>query len=482
MIYLAFKPLIMKRDSLVFNLIDREEDRQKRGIELIASENFTSKQVMEAAGSVLTNKYAEGLPGKRYYGGCEVVDEIEQIAIDRAKKLFGATWANVQPHSGAQANAAVMLACLKPGDAILGFDLSHGGHLTHGSPVNFSGKLYQANFYGVEEATGVIDYDKVEEKALAVQPKMIICGASAYSRDWDYERLRAIADEVGALLLADISHPSGLIARGLLNDPLEHCHIVTTTTHKTLRGPRGGLIMMREDFDNPWGLTTPKGEIRKMSSLLDMGVFPGTQGGPLEHIIAAKAVAFEEALSDEYMHYVIQVKKNASVMAEEFVSRGYQIISGGTDNHLMLIDLRNKDLTGKLAEEIFENVARHELIEPTFVMGFPVDTSPLVRAHRDLPGVAEKWDLYIDGFELATGYSELIDPVVQRDRLVEQATLGAKGDLEAMQVDEDFLRAMEFGMPPMGGMGMGVDRLLMALTGLGIRETILFPLVKPEAD
>lgn len=346
----------MKRDTLIFDLISKEEDRQKRGIELIASENFTSKQVMEAAGSVLTNKYAEGLPNKRYYGGCEVVDEIEQLAIDRAKKLFGAAWANVQPHSGAQANAAVFLACLNPGDAILGFDLAHGGHLTHGSPVNFSGKLYQANFYGVEEATGVIDYDKVAEKAIAAQPKMIICGASAYSRDWDYARLREIADEVDALLLADISHPSGLIARGLLNDPLEHCHIVTTTTHKTLRGPRGGLIMMREDFDNPWGLTTPKGEIRKMSSLLDMGVFPGTQGGPLEHIIAAKAIAFEEALSDEYMQYVVQVKLNASVMAEEFVSRGYKLISGGTDNHLMLIDLRNKDLTGKLAEETLGKV------------------------------------------------------------------------------------------------------------------------------
>lgn len=346
----------MKRDSLIFDLIDQEEDRQKRGIELIASENFTSKQVMEAAGSVLTNKYAEGLPGKRYYGGCEVVDEIEQIAIDRAKKLFGATWANVQPHSGAQANAAVFLACLKPGDAILGFDLAHGGHLTHGSPVNFSGKYYEANFYGVEEATGVIDYDKVAEKALAVKPKMIICGASAYSRDWDYARLREIAEEVDALLLADISHPSGLIARGLLNDPLEHCHIVTTTTHKTLRGPRGGLILMREDFDNPFGITTPKGELKKMSNLLDMGVFPGTQGGPLEHIIAAKAIAFEEALSDEYMQYVLQVKQNASVMAAEFVARGYQLISGGTDNHLMLIDLRNKDLTGKLAEETLGKV------------------------------------------------------------------------------------------------------------------------------
>jgi glycine hydroxymethyltransferase len=346
----------MKRDQAIFDLITREENRQKTGIELIASENFTSKQVMEAAGSVLTNKYAEGLPGKRYYGGCEVVDQIEQLAIDRAKALFGATWANVQPHSGAQANAAVFLAVLNPGDPILGFDLSHGGHLTHGSPVNFSGKLYQPHFYGVEEKTGVIDYDKVEAKALEVKPKLLICGASAYSRDWDYERLRDIADQVGALLLADISHPSGLIAKGLLNDPLEYCHIVTTTTHKTLRGPRGGLILMRDDFDNPFGLKTPKGELRKMSSLLDSGVFPGTQGGPLEHIIAAKAIAFEEALSDEYMDYVLQVKKNAAVMAESFVGLGYQIISGGTDNHMMLIDLRNKDLTGKLAEETLGKV------------------------------------------------------------------------------------------------------------------------------
>jgi glycine hydroxymethyltransferase len=341
----------MKRDTIVFDLIAQEEDRQKRGIELIASENFTSKQIMEAAGSVLTNKYAEGLPGKRYYGGCVVVDKIEQLAIDRAKKLFGATWANVQPHSGAQANAAVFLACLKAGDSILGFDLSHGGHLTHGSPVNFSGKLYDAHFYGVEEETGIIDYDKVEAKALEVNPKMLICGASAYSRDWDYERLRNIANKVGALVLADVSHPSGLIARGLLNDPLDHCHIVTTTTHKTLRGPRGGLIMMREDFDNPFGYTTAKGEIRKMSTLLDMGVFPGTQGGPLVHIIAAKAIAFEECMSDEYMEYILQVKLNASVMADEFVSLGYKLISGGTDNHCMLIDLRNKELTGKLAEE-----------------------------------------------------------------------------------------------------------------------------------
>ncbi|MBY0432798.1 MAG: serine hydroxymethyltransferase [Cyclobacteriaceae bacterium] len=341
----------MKRDKLIFDLIEKEKHRQQSGIELIASENFVSKQVMQAQGTVLTNKYAEGLPGKRYYGGCEVVDEIEQIAIDRIKELFGASWANVQPHSGAQANAAVMLACLKPGDKILGFDLSHGGHLTHGSPVNFSGKLYQPSFYGVEQATGLIDFDKVMETALREKPKMIICGASAYSRDWDYKKLRAAADAVGALLLADISHPAGLIARGLLNDPLEHCHIVTTTTHKTLRGPRGGLIMIGKNFDNPWGLKTPKGELRKISSILDSGVFPGTQGGPLEHVIAAKAVAFAEALSDEYMAYIVQVAKNAKVMAEEFVKRGYKIISGGTDNHLMLIDLRSKNLTGKIAEE-----------------------------------------------------------------------------------------------------------------------------------
>ena len=346
----------MERDQVIFELIGQEEDRQRRGIELIASENFTSKQVMEAAGSVLTNKYAEGLPNKRYYGGCEVVDEIEQIAIDRAKELFGATWANVQPHSGAQANAAVFLACLNAGDPILGFDLSHGGHLTHGSPVNYSGKLYDPHFYGVEQESGLIDYEKVAQKAKEVKPKLLICGASAYSRDWNYERLREIADEVGAILLADISHPSGLIAKGLLNDPLEYCHVVTTTTHKTLRGPRGGLILMREDFDNPFGLKTPKGELRKMSALLDSGVFPGTQGGPLEHIIAAKAIAFQEALSDDYMHYILQVKKNASVMADAFVEKGYQIISGGTDNHLMLIDLRNKDLTGKIAEETLGKV------------------------------------------------------------------------------------------------------------------------------
>ncbi|WP_345212589.1 serine hydroxymethyltransferase [Mucilaginibacter gynuensis] len=340
----------MKRDKLIFKLLDEEQQRQEEGIELIASENFVSKQVMEAAGSVATNKYAEGLPGKRYYGGCQIVDEIETIAIDRAKQLFNAEWANVQPHSGAQANAAVMLACLQPGDKILGFDLSHGGHLTHGSPVNFSGKLYEPHFYGVVKETGLIDYAQLEKVALEVKPKMIICGASAYSRDWDYEFIRAVADKVGAIVLADISHPSGMIARGLLTDPLPHCHIVTTTTHKTLRGPRGGLILLGKDFENPWGIKTPKGETRMMSSLLDMAVFPGTQGGPLEHIIAAKAIAFGEALSDSYMKYILQVKKNAEAMAKAFVDRGYEIISGGTDNHLMLIDLRNKNITGKAAE------------------------------------------------------------------------------------------------------------------------------------
>ncbi|MBT3646614.1 MAG: serine hydroxymethyltransferase [Flavobacteriales bacterium] len=341
----------MERDEQVFDLINEEHDRQRHGIELIASENFVSDQVMEAMGSVLTNKYAEGYPGKRYYGGCEVVDQVEQLAIDRLKTLFNAEWANVQPHSGAQANAAVLLACVKAGEPILGFDLSHGGHLTHGSPVNFSGKYYKSNFYGVEQDTGVIDYDKVESKAKEVMPKIIICGASAYSRDWDYERLRTIADSVGALLLGDVSHPSGLIAKGILKDPLPHCHIVTTTTHKTLRGPRGGVIMMGKDFENPWGLTTPKGTVRKMSAILDSGVFPGTQGGPLEHVIAAKAVAFQEALSDEYMTYCLQVLKNAQVMGEELVKRDYKVISGGTDNHLMLIDLRNKDITGKEAEK-----------------------------------------------------------------------------------------------------------------------------------
>ena len=344
----------MKRDTLIFDLIDKELDRQEHGLELIASENFVSQQVMEAAGSILTNKYAEGLPGKRYYGGCQVVDDIENIAIDRAKKLFGAAWANVQPHSGAQANAAVMLAVLQPGDKILGFDLAHGGHLTHGSPVNFSGKYYQPYFYGVKKEDGLIDYAKLEEVALAEKPKLIICGASAYSRDWDYAFIRKVADQIGALVLADISHPSGFIARGLLNNPLPHCHIVTTTTHKTLRGPRGGLIMMGKDFENPWGLKTPKGEVKMMSALLDMAVFPGTQGGPLEHIIAAKAIAFGEALTDDYLVYIKQVAANAQAMAKAFVAKGYGIISGGTDNHLMLIDLRNKNITGKLAESALE--------------------------------------------------------------------------------------------------------------------------------
>jgi glycine hydroxymethyltransferase len=340
----------MKRDTIIFDLINDELNRQEHGIELIASENFVTKQVMEAMGSVLTNKYAEGLPGKRYYGGCEVVDKVEQLAIDRLKELFGAAWANVQPHSGAQANAAVMLACLNPGDAILGFDLSHGGHLTHGSPVNFSGKLYAPNFYGVEKETGLIDYDKVAAKALEVKPKLLICGASAYSRDWDYARLRKIADSVGALLLADIAHPAGMIAAGILTNPLPHCHIVTSTTHKTLRGPRGGIIMMGKDFENPWGHKTPKGEVKMMSALLDAAVFPGTQGGPLEHVIAAKAIAFGEALTQEYKDYMKQVQVNAQAMAKALVEKGYQIISGGTENHLMLIDLRNKNISGKAAE------------------------------------------------------------------------------------------------------------------------------------
>lgn len=338
------------RDNQIFDLIQKEHNRQLHGIELIASENFVSTQVMEAAGSVLTNKYAEGLPGKRYYGGCEVVDEVEQIAIDRLKELFKLSWANVQPHSGAQANMAVFLACLQPGDKILGFDLAHGGHLSHGSPVNISGKYFQPFFYGVEKETGLINWDKVEETATKEKPKLIICGASAYSRDWDYARLRAIADKIGALLLADISHPAGLIAKGLLADPFDHCHIVTTTTHKTLRGTRGGVIMMRNDFENPFGISTAKGKIRSMASLLDSGVFPGTQGGPLEHIIAAKAIAFGEALTDNFGTYAAQVQKNAKVMAQAFVDKGYSVISGGTDNHLALIDLRPKGLTGKLAE------------------------------------------------------------------------------------------------------------------------------------
>lgn len=389
--------------DIVFDLIDKELHRQQTGIELIASENFTSENVMRASGSVLTNKYAEGLPSKRYYGGCEIVDQIEQLAIDRAKELFGAEWVNVQPHSGAQANAAVMLAILKAGDQILGFDLSHGGHLTHGSLVNFSGKLYTPAFYGVEKDTGRIDMDKVEAKALEVKPKLIICGASSYSRDWDYERFRKIADSVGALLLADVSHPSGLIAAGLLNNPLPHCHIVTTTTHKTLRGPRGGMIMMGKDFDNPWGLKTPKGNIKKMSSLLDGGVFPGTQGGPLEHIIAAKAVAYQEALQPEFRAYGEQVMKNAQALAGAMVSKGYQIISGGTDNHLMLIDLRPKSdsLTGKVAENtlvraditVNKNAVPFETRSPFVTSGIRIGTPAVTTRGMKEPEMIKIADL-----------------------------------------------------------------------------------------
>ena len=344
----------MQRDKVLFDLLNRELVRQREGIELIASENFTSLQVMQAMGSVATNKYAEGYPGKRYYGGCEVVDEIEQLAIDRLKQVFNASWANVQPHSGAQANAAVFLACLKPGDKILGLDLSMGGHLTHGSPANFTGKYYQAFHYGVDRETGLVDYDQLERIARTEKPRMIICGASAYSRDWDYARIRAVADEIGALVMADIAHPAGLIAKGLLNDPFDHCHIVTSTTHKTLRGPRGGVIMLRHDFENPFGIKDPKGNIRPMSALLDLAVFPGMQGGPLEHVIAAKAIAFGEILTDEFMTYQQQVQRNAQAMAASFVGRGYHLISGGTENHLMLIDLRNKNITGKKAQETLD--------------------------------------------------------------------------------------------------------------------------------
>ena len=373
------------RDTKLFDLIQQEKIRQTEGIELIASENYASKEVMEAAGSILTNKYAEGLPGKRYYGGCVVVDEIEDLCRERLKKLFDATWVNVQPHSGAQANAAVMLAILNPGDKILGFDLSHGGHLTHGSPVNYSGKIYKPYFYGVKKEDGFIDYEALERTALKEKPKLIICGASSYSRDWDYKLIREVADRVGALVLADIAHPSGLISRGLLNDPLDHCHIVTSTTHKTLRGPRGGIIMIRDDFENPFGIKTPKGTLRKISSLLDSGVFPGTQGGPLEHIIAAKAVAFKEALSDNYLDYVVQVKKNAAAMSSEFIKKGYNIISAGTDNHLMLIDLRNKNITGKEAEEnlgkaditINKNMVPFDTESPFVTSGMRIGTAAI---------------------------------------------------------------------------------------------------------
>jgi glycine hydroxymethyltransferase len=400
----------MQRDQQIFELIQAEKERQINGLELIASENFVSEQVMEAAGSVLTNKYAEGYPGKRYYGGCEVVDEVEQLAIDRAKTLFGAAYVNVQPHSGSQANTAVFAACLNPGDKILGFDLSHGGHLTHGSPVNFSGKLYNPVFYGVDEATGTLNYDKMEAIAKAEKPKLIIAGASAYSRDMDFKRFRQIADSVGAILMADISHPAGLIAKGILNDPLPHCHIVTTTTHKTLRGPRGGMIMMGQDFENPFGLKLKNGSLRMMSSLLDSGVFPGNQGGPLEHIIAAKAIAFEEALTDEFMHYTLQVKKNAEAMAKAFVDRGYNIISGGTDNHMMLIDLRNKNITGKDAEQalvkaeitVNKNMVPFDDKSPFITSGIRVGT-PAVTTRGlkevDMEGIVVLIDEVIQNYE-----------------------------------------------------------------------------------
>lgn len=411
----------MERDQQIFELINEEHERQVFGIELIASENFVSDQVMEASGSCLTNKYAEGYPNKRYYGGCEVVDEIEKIAIDRAKALFGVAYANVQPHSGSQANAAVYLACLKPGDKILGFDLSHGGHLTHGSPVNFSGKLYKTSFYGVEKETGRVDMNKVEAIALKEQPNLIICGASAYSRDWDYARFRKIADQIGALLLADISHPSGLIAKGVLNDPAEYCHILTTTTHKTLRGPRGGLIMLPKDFENPWGLTTPKGKVRMMSALLNSAVFPGMQGGPLEHIIAAKAIAFGEALSDEYFEYILQVKRNANAMAGAFVSKGYEVVSGGTDNHCMLIDLRSKNVTGKDAENalvkahitVNKNMVPFDNQSPFVTSGIRVGTPAITTRGLKENHMVQIVDL-IDEVIMNYDNDEVIDSVAEK--------------------------------------------------------------------
>lgn len=429
----------MTRDTQVFNLIDRELHRQREGIELIASENFTSAAVIEAMGTCLTNKYAEGYPGKRYYGGCEVVDEVEQLAIDRLKELFGAEYANVQPHSGAQANAAVFLAVLKPGDTILGFDLSHGGHLSHGSPVNFSGKHFSPHFYGVEKETGRIDMDKVEAKALEVQPKLIVCGASAYSRDWDYARFRAIADKVGALLLADIAHPAGLIAAGLLNDPMPHCHIVTSTTHKTLRGPRGGIIMMGKNFDNPWGRKTKKGNPIKMSSILNSGVFPGMQGGPLEHVIAAKAVAFGECLQDSWKDYGKQVIKNASAMAQAFVDKGYKIISGGTENHCMLIDLRNKNITGKLAEKalvraditVNKNMVPFDTQSPFVTSGIRIGTAAITTRgfnEEDSLRVVEWIDRIMNDAENETVIAEVkaeVNAFMTKFPLYENATVTA---------------------------------------------------------
>ena len=400
----------MFKDLKIESLIHQELVRQTDGIELIASENYASESVMNASGSILTNKYAEGLPNKRYYGGCKVVDEIEELAIERLKELFGASWANVQPHSGSQANAAVFLACLNPGDKILGFDLSHGGHLTHGSPVNFSGKLYDANFYGVEEETGTIDYNKVRDQALQVRPKMIICGASAYSRDWDYKTLRSIADEIDALLLADVSHPSGLIAGGILNNPLPHCHIVTSTTHKTLRGPRGGVIMIGTDIENPWGLKFKSGKLKKLSSLIDSAVFPGTQGGPLEHIIAAKAVAFREAQQEEYKTYIKNVVKNAQVMGEELINKGYKIISNGTDNHCLLIDLRNKNVTGKDAENslgladitVNKNMVPFDTQSPFVTSGIRVGTAAITTrgvSQEEIKIITNLIDLSINNYQ-----------------------------------------------------------------------------------
>ena len=408
----------MQRDTQIFDLIEEEKKRQINGIELIASENFVSENVTKAQGSILTNKYAEGLPNKRYYGGCEVVDKVEQLAIDRLKELFGAAWANVQPHSGSQANAAVMLACLNPGDKILGFDLSHGGHLTHGSSVNFSGKLYVPSFYGVEKETGIVDYDKVEAKAIEEQPKLIICGASAYSRDWDYKRFREIADKVGALLLADISHPAGLIAAKILNDPIPHCHIVTTTTHKTLRGPRGGVIMMGKDFENPFGIKWKNGNLRKMSGLLDSAVFPGSQGGPLEHVIAAKAIAFGEALSDNFKAYGKQVILNAQTMADAFVKRGYKVISGGTDNHSMLIDLRSKNITGKDAENalvkaditVNKNMVPFDTESPFVTSGIRVGTPAITTRGvntEEIQIIVELVDRVIENYENDTIIEEV---------------------------------------------------------------------------
>ncbi|WGK64822.1 serine hydroxymethyltransferase [Croceiramulus getboli] len=400
----------MQRDTVIFDLIQEEKERQRNGLELIASENFVSDQVMEAAGSVLTNKYAEGYPGKRYYGGCEIVDEVEQIAIDRAKELFNAEYANVQPHSGSQANTAVFHACLKPGDKFLGFDLAHGGHLTHGSPVNFSGKLYNPVFYGVDAETGLLNYDKIQEIAIQEQPKMIIAGASAYSREIDYKRFREIADSVGAILLADMAHPAGLIAKGILQDPVPHCHVCTTTTHKTLRGPRGGLIIMGKDFENPFGLKLKNGNLKMMSSLLDSGIFPGNQGGPLEHIIAAKAIAFGEALTDEFLHYMVQVKKNAKVMADALVEKGYDIISKGTDNHMMLIDLRNKNITGKQAEEalgkaditVNKNMVPFDDRSPFVTSGIRIGTAAVTTRglkESDMKQIVDLIDQVITNFE-----------------------------------------------------------------------------------